>query len=316
MRTGEFELIRALSELTPVNGETVVGIGDDAAVVKLRGPKAAISTDALVEGSHFKSEWRELVPELFELLGRKLLAVSVSDLASTGAVPKFATVTLGVTPETEEGELLALYKGLGELARTLNVAVVGGDTVKSSTLFFDLTLIGEVKGEPLLRSRAEPGEVVAVTGSFGDSYGGLVQLLKGEVVNRRLVERFLNPPVRLREGLKAAGLGVKCGTDVSDGLAFNLYTVAESSRVAVEVESSKIPVSDDLVNLLGRQKALEAALFGGEDYELIVTAPEKLAEELEKAGFKVIGRVREGSGVFVDGKRIEPKGYDHFCREG
>jgi len=305
----EFEFIELLSKLLPKGRGVEVGVGDDAAVVKAGKTRLAVSTDALVEGTHFLKEWKRLVPELYRLLGRKLLSVSASDLASTGAKPLFATVTVGA-PELSE-ELIELYVGLSERAQELKTSVVGGDTVKSGQLFLELTLIGKVE-RPMLRSKAKPGQLVAVSGTLGDAYGGLKQLLNGEVREPKLIERFLNPTARVKEGLSLAKLGVECATDVSDGFLFNLKTVADSSKVAIKVEEELIPVSESLVNLLGREGARRAALFGGEDYELITTFEPELKEKVESLGFTVVGTVEEGKGVFLNGKEVKGEGFDHF----
>jgi thiamine-monophosphate kinase len=194
--------------------------------------------------------------------------------------------------------------------------LVGGDTVKTSNPFFDLFVFGESESFPMLRENAKSGDLVGVTGTFGDARAGLEQLLNNEEKDKYLIERFLNPQARLDEGLGALKLGVKCATDVSDGLAFNLYTIAESSKVMIKVNSNLIPVSDNLVSFCGTmERALTYALYGGEDYELIVTFPEKLQQKMENIGFKVIGYVCEGEGVYLDGKLLKKSGYDHFKEE-
>ncbi len=315
MKLGEFELIERFSTLLPPQPEEVaVGIGDDTAVVKTKEGFWLLTTDALVEGNHFRLYWKEKVKELFFLLGKKLVNVCASDVASMGGTPKIGLINLGIPRQTEEEEVLELYRGIGKGAREQGIAVVGGDTVKSSLLFFDMTLVGTSQGY-MLRGNAKPGDLVGVTGTLGDSRGGLELLERGEVESEYLIRRFLSPKARVKEGRKALKLGVKCATDVSDGLLFNLKTVAESSKVRIEVESSKIPLSEELLKVFGRKRALHFALYGGEDYELIATFPQRLAGKLEEIGFKVIGRVVEGEGVSLDGKPAKVKGYDHFKEE-
>lgn len=315
MNSSEFELISKLSKnLVCHSKNVVVGIGDDAAVVKLNGYYQLITSDALVENTHYKRTWLDRISNFYYYMGRKLLSISVSDVASMGGAPKTAVVNLGVSRKSELNQLELLYEGLSDACKNYKVAVVGGDTVASETEFLDSTVIGESKGY-MLRSKAKPGDLVAVTGTLGDSKAGLEILLKGKPIDSYLVGRFLNPTVRLKEGIEALRLGVKCGTDVSDGLIFNLYTIAESSHVKVEVFSDTIPISKKLLSYAGsRETALQYVLFGGEDYELIVTFPERLLSKVEGVGFKVIGSVSEGSGVFVDGKRIRKVGYDHLRR--
>ncbi|ADY72948.1 thiamine-monophosphate kinase [Desulfurobacterium thermolithotrophum DSM 11699] len=313
MKLSEFELISKLTrKLSCPSEKVVVGIGDDAAVVKLNGSYQIITSDALVENSHYKREWINNFPELYYYLGRKLLSISISDVASMGGVPEFAIINLGVSNQSEEELLEALYDGLSDACKDYRVSIVGGDTVASETEFFDSTLTGKSKGY-MLRSLAKPKDLVAVTGTFGDSRAGLEILLENKPIESYLVKRFLDPSARVKEGKEALTLGVQCGTDVSDGLIFNLYTISESSNVKIDIFSEKIPISKELISYVGtRERALQYALFGGEDYELIITFPEKLLNSIERIGFKVIGVVSEGNGVFLDGKRIKKVGFDHL----
>jgi thiamine-monophosphate kinase len=314
MKLGEFELINRLKNLVPLkNKEVLVSVGDDTAVVKKGNGFLLLTTDALVDGVHFKVEWEELLgEELFFSLGKKLINICASDVASMGGAPTLALVNLALTDETNYSQVEALYEGLGQECRELSVALVGGDTVKSKNLLFDCTLIGESRKGYMLRSKAKPGELVAVTGTLGDSRGGLELLNLKLLEPSSLIKKFLQPKARIEEGTQALKLGVKCATDVSDGLLFNAYTIAESSKTQIELFSNEIPISRELIEKFGKEKALEFALYGGEDYELIITFEPKLQSRLEELGFKVIGEVKEGRGILLDGKSIKPKGYDHF----
>jgi len=289
-----------------------VGIGDDTAVIKKGEGYLLLTSDALVEGSHFLKEWKREVRNLYYYLGRKLLSVSLSDVASAGGTGEYAIVNLGLSEKTDKEEVEELYEGLADCAREFSVSVVGGDTVSAGTEFFDLTLTGECRNF-MLRSKAKPGELVAVTGTFGDSKAGLEILKAGKKGNDYLVERFLNPTPRVNEGREAAKLGVKCATDVSDGLVFNLYTIAESSNVSIHLEKDRIPISEELLEFTGNSElALNYALFGGEDYELIIVFPEIMQDKLESLGFRTIGEVRSGKGVFLNGSKLPKRGYDHL----
>jgi len=310
MKLGEFELIELLTMGLKFKEGIRVGIGDDTAVLELPKGLLLFTCDALVEGSHFLREWHSLVENFFHYIGRKLVSVSVSDVASMGGAPLYSLVTLGVPDWIEVKNLRELYAGIESALEEYQLSLVGGDTVRSSELFIDLSLIG-TSDSVMLRSSARPGDLVAVTGTLGDSRAGLEQLMGGKIVDFFLVERFLNPRARLSEGREACRLGVSCSTDVSDGLVFNLYTISEASKVKIDLESSKIPVSDNLLKFAG-ENFLNYALYGGEDYEIIITFPEEKRETLEGIGFTVIGRVSEGEGVFLDGELLEKKGYDHF----
>ncbi len=313
MSEKEFEFIAKVEKLLPrLSGDVVVGCGDDAAVVREREGKFGIYTvDALVEDVHYLRSWKKVVENFYYLLGRKLLSISLSDVAAMGGAPRLALLTVGV-PEISP-EIYSLYEGLLEVAKNYGVSVVGGDTVRSSSEFFSLFLVGESKGY-MLRSNARVGDIIAVTGNFGDSRAGLEVLIGKLPWNDDLVGRFLNPLPRLEEGKEALNLGITCCTDVSDGLAFNLYTIAVASDVAIDIDREKIPISSSLLSVLGsREKALDYALFGGEDYELIISFPERLLDKVERLGFKPIGRVVEDSpAVYLGGELLPSKGYDHF----
>ena len=313
MKLGEFELIDLLSKtLKNKRNGIKVGIGDDTAVFELNGTLGLLTCDALVEEVHFLKSWKNLISDFFYYLGRKLVSISVSDVASMGGAPLYSLITLGVSDWIEVNELKELYEGINSALEEYDFSLIGGDTVKSPNFFLDLSLFGvSSKNRVMLRSEAKPGDLVGVTGTLGDSRAGLEQLLRGKVEDAYLIERFLNPKARLEEGVKALEIGVLCSTDVSDGFVFNLYTIAESSKVRIDLNSSEIPVSKNLKKFAG-DGALQYALYGGEDYELLITYPEERMREIENLGFKTVGTVSEGEGVFLDGEFLEKKGYDHF----
>lgn len=315
MSLDEFSLISLLSAKLKTFGDVVVGIGDDAAVVRKNGGYLFLTTDVLIEDVHFSLSWEKFVSNLFFLIGRKLIAVSLSDVASMGGVPLYALVNLCLPSDYDYKRIEELYDGISEISKEYSVSVLGGDTSRSKVFAFSSFVVGEGTSY-MLRSGAVVGDLVAVTGTLGDSGAGLEQLLRGRIVEKTLVDKFLNPIPRVREGREALSLGVNAATDISDGLVFNLYTIAESSGVAVHFYSDKIPISQSLLSYTSDGlKALEYALFGGEDYELIVTFNERLLSSVENLGFTVIGEVREGRGVYLDGQLVEKKGYDHFGGE-
>ncbi len=314
MKLSEFSLINEISKkLVIKDNEVVVGIGDDTAVVRCGDGYQLLTSDSLTEGSHFLDNWKEVVKELYYYLGRKLVNINASDVASMGGEPKFGLVNLALKEEFTKERVMELYEGIKKASQELRMSIVGGNITKSQNLLFDMFLVGK-SSSFMLRSKAKPGELVAVSGEVGDSRGGLELLLQGKREPWKLVEKFLSPKARVREGREVLKLGVKCCTDVSDGLLFNLGTIAESSRVKVEIYSRKIPISRELKETF-KERALNFGLSGGEDYELIITFPEKLTDKIEELGFKVIGEIKEGKGVFVDGKRVKPRGFQHFKEE-
>ncbi|MGZ6273601.1 MAG: thiamine-phosphate kinase [Candidatus Limnocylindrales bacterium] len=295
---GEFDLIDALAaRLDPP--EDGLGIGDDAAVWR-PGPGSVVvaTTDMLVEGVHFRLDWTSPRD-----LGWKALAVSLSDLAAMGARPGRGLVSVALMPgQTELVE--ELYEGLSELARLTGARIVGGDTVRSSgPLVVDVAMLGEAYPEQLLRrDGAHSGDLLALTGTVGAAAAGLDLLLRDDRQSlqrpeaARLLAALHRPEARLAAGAALAALGLKCAIDVSDGVASEAWHVARASRVAVEIDVDRLPLAPEAVALLGRSKARDLALSGGEDYQLLFAVSEaRLAEVTDALGEDgppvVVGRV-------------------------
>jgi thiamine-monophosphate kinase len=221
-----------------------------------------------VEGVHFDlrfTSWRDL--------GWKALAVNVSDAAAMGATPRFALVTLGVGSDRQLEDFLALYEGMGEHAAQFGVSIVGGDVVSSPVTFINVALYAEAGERLLRRDTARPGQAVAVTGTLGDSTGGLRLLLGDGPIDSAqataLVQAHLRPSPRVREGGLLTQAGLACGMDLSDGLLGDARRLAEASGVQVVIRIDAIPVSAALRAVFGAD-AIDLALAGGEDYELLV----------------------------------------------
>jgi len=177
MKLSEFDLIKRARELFKASPEVALPIGDDVAVVKLGNKLVFTGNDALAEGSHYLRSWKERIPHLYRLLGKKLLNVTVSDFASTGGTPKFALLTVCLEESTSDEAAVELLEGIAEEAQELGIAVVGGDTVKGKGEVFELSLLGEGNSF-MARKGARPGELVGVTGTLGDARGGLELLLE------------------------------------------------------------------------------------------------------------------------------------------
>ena len=292
---GEFGLIDLIRrQAVHRSPGTLLGIGDDAALLGVpEGRRLLVTIDMLLEGVHFERRWgrpREL--------GRKALAVNVSDIAAMGGHPLYALLGLAIPPEgpTLE-ELQALFTGMEGEAATYGVSLVGGDTCGSqSGLVLSVTLIGMAPdGAPLLRSGAKPGDGLWVTGRLGGSAAGLAALELGlrpdtewpanlcrpawlgpeeEAAIQAAISAHLTPTPRLRAGQTLVG----CATamiDVSDGVASDVGHLCRESGVAARVLASSLPIHPGarmVARLTGRD-ALEFALRGGEDYELLFTAP-------------------------------------------
>lgn len=318
--SGEFGLIESLRRLLGgAEGNLVLGVGDDAAVFRDEGGRLwAYTADALVEGVHFLPRYTPA-----HSLGFKALAVNLSDLAAMGGGGNsYALVVLGLRGEEEVSWVEELYRGLSDCARLFSCRVVGGDVVRSpERTFLSVSLVGYLGGEGFLsRGGALPGQAVLVTGTLGDSWLGMQRLMRGGGPDHPCAQRHLYPRPRLEEGRAALRLGAAAAIDVSDGLLRDAGHICEESGVGMEIYMENIPISEP-ARRLGEQLGLDplrAALAGGEDYELLLTADRRLADLLaEEVPASVIGRVTEGKGVtLLDGNgravAVPDTGYEHF----
>ena len=291
-------------------------IGDDCAVVRLGdGPLWAAAADMLVEGRHFEASWASPRD-----VGYKAVAVNVSDVAAMGGTPRFVLASGGGRdPETT----LGCMEGLFEACEEFGAYPLGGDTTGSPTLVVDVAILGELRGPPVLRSGARAGDLLAVTGELGASAAGLLALMGGDGSERRvrrLVRKHLRPEPRVSAGRTAARLGARAMIDLSDGLASDVRHVAERSGVGCRIDLGLLPVADDTrgyASSLGRDPEVLAAT-GGEDYELLISAPEGAVEALAAESdvpVTVVGEVvDEGGVVFLrGGQPVEDlSGWDHF----
>lgn len=332
---GEFGLIALLTEALPMAvraGEHLtLGIGDDAAVWQPSpGASVVITTDSLVEAVHFRRNWTD-----WESLGHKMLAVNVSDLAAMGGTPRVAVITLGLRGDEAIDDLLALYRGIGRLAGRLGMTIAGGDIVRSPTaLVFHVAALGEVPtGQGLTRAGARPGDVIGVTGTLGASAAGLALLgldhsdaRRGAATAELLVQAHLRPEPRVALGQVLLHQGATAAMDLSDGLLGDLPKILAASGVSADVDGRRIPVAA-AVRALFPDAWFEFATRGGEDYELLFTAPpsawEGIAREAARVGGDVsaVGTVAAAADdeprldvIGPDGSRqaVSPGAFDHF----
>ena len=320
---GEFGLIGVLRRLLGEGERDLVrGVGDDAAVFRGGdGTLWAYTADAMVEGVHFDLSYTS-----WHSLGYRALAANLSDLASMGGYAvSYALVVLGLRGDVEVEAVEEMYRGMLECGERFSCQVAGGDIGRSPDgLFVSLSLVGALRGDRYLsRANARPGELVLVTGFLGDSRLGLQWLMEGGDAAHPCAVRHLCPLPRREEGRLALELGATAAIDVSDGLLRDLGHICEESGVGAEINVDDIPISPEareLAAALGRDP-LEAALHGGEDYELVLTAGEGDAEEMAgRLPATIIGRVTAGGGVTLldrEGKRVEisRSGYEHFKEE-
>ena len=308
----EFEVVRRISgKLPQAPPEVLVSMGDDCAVLRLGGRDWVAASDMLVSGHHFK-DWT--TPED---AGYKAVAVNVSDVAAMGGMPRFVLVSGGA----ERAETaLRCFDGVLEACDIFGVYPLGGDTTRADALTVDVAILGELAAPPVLRSGARPGDLLALTGELGASAAGLLALEDGASGPERLVRRHLRPEPRVEAGLVAARLGVGAMIDLSDGLASDVRHVCERSGVGCRVDLDLLPVADDtreFVESLGHDPRILAAT-GGEDYELLISAPAPVLDALAQSvqvPVTRIGEVTDGAEVVFrrGGEPVEGlSGWDHF----
>jgi thiamine-monophosphate kinase len=321
----------------------VVGIGDDAAVLALSTrAEILLTTDFLTEGVHFRAAWTRGL-----LLGRKALSVNLSDIAAMGGVPHSCLAAVGFPRTTPLTMARSMARGLCAQARRFGVAVVGGDTGASASLFINVTLLGLVEpGRAVRRDGARPGDDLYVTGRLGASAAGLALLRRGwrpggggsrgrarrggaprppNGAARAALRAHLDPLPRVAAG-RALGLtGLAAAMiDLSDGLSQDLERLCRTSGTGALLEEAAIPVAPAASAVLGPRGGVEAALSGGEDYELLFTARAahqalvaRLARRLRLPITRIGQVLGERHGIRIltrDGRyrSFEPRGFRHF----
>lgn len=311
---GEFGLIARLTRDLATSPAVSVGPGDDGAVFLING-SAVVSTDMLVEGTHFRLDWSS-----GHDVGRKAVAVNVADLEAMGAEPVTLVVAIAVRPDTEVQWVREFATGLNEEAHLAGVAVVGGDTVSGPVITVSVSATGQLSGrQPLMRSGAQAGEVVALKGRLGWASAGLAVLGRGFRSPRAVVEAQRVPAVPYGAGRQAALAGATSMIDISDGLVADLGHIATASQVVINLDTSHLDVPEPLqaVAAATGRDPLQFILAGGEDHALVGTFPATRVPD----DWQVIGRVSEvdsaaGEGqVLVDGQPWDSSaGWDHFRR--
>jgi thiamine-monophosphate kinase len=328
---GEFSLIAKLSQMAQQTEgkhqaawkQLIVGIGDDAAAYLSNNEIQLATVDSLVQDVHFSLSymtWQEL--------GWKSIAVNLSDIAAMGGFPRYALVSLGLPGDTEVENVIDLYRGMFDIADKFGLAIVGGDTVSSPFVFVSVTVIGsagEKNRNMLRRSAAKPGDKIAVTNSLGASAAGL-EMLKNNLkfkpkLSKQLRQAHLTPNPRVSEGQLLVDKGVKCGMDISDGLIGDLAHICMESRVGALINVDLAPIAPAVKKCFGAH-ALELALTGGEDYELLFSASPLVMKRVIKAimcPVTVIGEItveKVGKVTLIDSQdkpfKLKKTSWDHF----
>jgi len=322
---GEFGFISRIAASVNNGIGVVTGIGDDAAVTALTpGMQLLTSTDMLLEDVHFRRCWHDPYR-----LGRKSLAVNISDIAAMGGIPRWATLSLAIPAALPLDFLDEFTRGFLAMAGEHGVALIGGDTCSSKQgLVISVTIMGEQLPELVLRrSGARPGDEIWVTGTLGDSAMGLRLAEKGEGVDEFLLSRLLDPTPRTAAGIALAGSGlVTAMIDVSDGILGDFGHIAELSGVGGLIRLADLPLSPQFLAAAAGTRSFhhELPLSGGEDYELCFTAHpdgrEKIVRLMKKCGVEAtpVGIVASSPEVAVldaAGKsfHLSHQGFNHFA---
>jgi len=308
-KIGEFGLIERIAKKAG-KGRALVGIGDDTAVLKYGGKLLLWTVDTLVEGDHFSLEW--FSPRQ---VGMKAIEINASDIYAMGGIPKQALVAL-VLPHGTRVELVdGTYEGMLSAAKKHGIEIVGGNITHGRQLAIDVTMLGTAEKKKLsLRSGAKPNDLICVSGPLGDSRAGLIVFLRGKRGFKKLRKKYLEPKAKPEKAKKLAGK-VNAMIDVSDGLASEVRNICTQSKCGAVLHHEKIPVSREAKKLAARigTDAARFALFGGEDFELVFSVPEK---KFRKEMGVPVGKITKGRKIFLEKKGVrlplEKFGYDHF----
>lgn len=322
---GEFELIARLTAKLRQSRRTILGPGDDCAILAPARSPQLVTIDSIVEGVHFKLEWG--TPEA---LGARAFTVNLSDIAAMGGVPAACVVNLAIRPGLGARFFDRLYAGLAGAASAAGADIVGGNVTSADALAITIALMGEAHGSVLRRDAACSGDEIFVTGTVGDAAIGwriLAGKLRARGAPRKfLIDRFLQPIARLAAGQRLARINpAPAAIDLSDGLWQDLGHVLERSGVGAEIEAGAIPLSPAYREVVGAD--LEFALGGGEDYELLfclrpghseAALTRRLGVPIHRIGKIVRGHRATLIGGIAQGKIAAPRsgGWDQLRAHG
>ena len=329
----ESEIITRIRQRARASDQVLVPVGDDAAVLKWGGAADLIAcSDLMVEGTHFRREWAAA-----ELIGRKALAVTLSDVAAMGGAARFAMISFALPRALPPGFIEELLEGIFKLADSAGVSIIGGDTSSSvEMLFIDTSVIGECgRGRAITRRGAQVGDDLYITGALGASALGLALLERGlrlegdspldAIHAREALLKHLAPEPRLKIGQAIGERGLATAMiDISDGLSTDLWHILDESGCGAIIQADEIPIANCVRLLAMGDKEIDPlrlALHGGEEYELLFSSsPEnraRVAELSTELGLPaaIIGRVVSDKGLRLerDGslEPLPPSGYEH-----
>ena len=324
MPLAEKKLIEQIRRSARGGKSVVRGIGDDCAVLRVPpGHELLVTTDFTLENVHFRRDWHRP-----ELVGRRCLTRGLSDIAAMGGEPRAAFLSLAVPGDVPQKWVNRFLKGLLDLAEEFNLPLAGGDTAESAGgIQADIVVVGSVpKGKAVLRSGAKAGEGIYVTGELGGSAAALARLAEAKTVGAESLRHFWRFSGQARRlGVPQARVAVgqwlrqhKVATamiDLSDGLSTDLDHICQESHVGAEIEAEAIPRAQ--VGVGERRVALEFALHGGDDYELLFTSASTIPSQVAGVRVTRIGRTTRSAGMRLigeDGKQqpLQAGGWEHF----
>lgn len=322
---GELSLLQRIRERFKVSSPDVIaGIGDDSAAVAPRNQTLLLTTDMMTEDTHF-----DLNFTTYFQLGFKIISVNVSDIYAMGGSPRFVLLDLAASRDTDDKSIECFFDGIQKAMDIYHLKLIGGDLSAAKSFVISATLVGYAR-TPIMRSGARPGDRIYVTGNLGDSACGL-ELLKrikrpvaieaGEKIDKPLrwsnmlplIKRHLLPEARNPGKISTVATAM---IDVSDGLFIDLSRLCDESRVGARVYMRQLPLSPQMKRAAAALgiEPYNLATYGGEDYELLFTAPPK-----RKVNAICIGEITDSEKIFVDrngGKRqFSTEGYEHWCTE-
>ena len=313
----EKQLIQQIRRLALAGQAVVTGIGDDCAVLRIPSrDDLLITTDFTIERVHFRREWHPP-----ELVGRRCLTRGLSDIAAMGGTPRAAFLSMAFASDVPQKWVDRFLKGLLELAHEFKVPLAGGDTAQSPAgIQADIVVVGSVpKGSAIRRSGAKPGQLIYVTGELGGSAAALARLAQSKPARAEHLQRFSRhsgPQARLAAGQSLRRREIASAMiDLSDGLSTDLEHICQESHVGAEIEAEAIPRA--LVGPGTERVALDFALHGGDDYELLFTSASTIPSQVAGVRVTRIGRTTRSAGMRLigeDGKQqpLQAGGWEHF----
>src|SRR5258707_3670698 len=315
MPLSEKKLIKQIRRSAGAGKSVVTGIGDDCAVLRVpAGHELLVTTDFTIEKVHFRRDWHSP-----EFVGRRCLTRGLSDIAAMGGEPWAAFLSLALASDVSQKWVDGFMKGLLDLAKEFKVALAGGDTAQSASgggIQADIVVVGSVpKGKAVLRSGAKAGDQIYVTGELGGSAAALTQLAESKPAGTKYLRRFCPVP-RIAAGQWLRRRGVASAMiDLSDGLSTDLKHICQESHVGAEIDAEAIPRTQ--VGPGKKRVALELALHGGDDYELLFTSAAAVPPAVAGVRVTRIGRTTKSAPMQLIGKDgkarpLKPGGWEHF----